>query len=289
MRLLTLKTVLVATDLDDGSRVALQAAKELAQAGGAELHVVHVSESPEASRAVNEALERAELRPDQVRVHVVGGQPGHAIGALGNQIDADVIVMGPHRKQPADAERRAVGSTALEVVTHATAPCLVAAHPLRVPLNRVVVAVDLSDTSRGALMIGLSWASALRAKGRAPNEATKLVGLYVHDARQPADPSALNAELGRVERDAGSWAGVEIESATTQSASAAAGIAEYASANRADLLVLGTRGQGNNGESRLGSVSEQVTQQLALPTLLVPPTVWATYAAGASGSETAVR
>src|SRR5262249_1537728 len=153
-------------DLDEGSRVALQSAKELAQAGGAELHVVHVSEEPEASRAVNEALERAELRPDHVHVHLVGGDPGRANGKLGDQRDADVIVMGPHRQHADNPGQRAVGSTAMQVVTNTSAPCLVAAHPLRVPLSRVVVGVDLSDTSRGALMIGLSWASALRAKGR---------------------------------------------------------------------------------------------------------------------------
>src|SRR6476660_1984946 len=73
MRLLTMKTVLVATDLDEGSRVALETAKELARAGGAELHVVHVSEEPSANRAVNAALEQAELRPDDVHVHMIGG------------------------------------------------------------------------------------------------------------------------------------------------------------------------------------------------------------------------
>src|SRR5215813_10034592 len=47
MRLLTLKTVLVATDLDDSSLVALATGKELAESAGAKLHVIHVSDDRE--------------------------------------------------------------------------------------------------------------------------------------------------------------------------------------------------------------------------------------------------
>lgn len=277
MRLLTLKTVLVATDLDDASFVAVSTGKALAESAGAQLHVVHVSDARDAPSAVQSALERASLEPGDASVHVVGGEPGRAISDLGEKIGADVIVLGPQRRQKREEGRRAFGSMALAAVTGATAPCLVIAQPLRLPLKCVVVAVDLSDTSRGALVTGLSWASALRVQARTPPDGTKLIGLHVRQASQPDDASVLDEELKRVEQDAGKWAGISIEGATSSNPSAAAGIAEFASSNRADLVVLGTRGLGLDRKNRLGSVSAAVTQQLELPLLLVPPAVWTAY------------
>ena len=46
MRLLTLRSVLVATDLHEGSRPALRTAAELARLAGARLHLLHVSAGP---------------------------------------------------------------------------------------------------------------------------------------------------------------------------------------------------------------------------------------------------
>ena len=280
MRLLTLKTVLVATDLDDSSLVALSTGKELAESAGAKLHVVHVSDAPDSSEAVQAVLGRAKLQPGDAAVHLVRGEPSHAISALGDKIGADVIVLGPHRKEPRRERRHPFGSTAMGAVTRATAPCLVLAEPLRLPLECVVVAIDLSDTSRGALVTGLAWASALRAQERAAKNATKLIGLYVQSTQGGESSAAheLDDELNLIERDAGKWASVAIEKATATNASAAAGIVEYANAHDADLVVLGTRGTGLNEEQRLGCVASAVTQTLQLPTLLVPPAVWTAYA-----------
>jgi len=290
MRLLTLKTVLVATDLDDSSLVALATGKELAQSAGARLHVIHVSDARESTDAVQSVLQRGGLQPGDASVHIIGGEPGRAISAFSDKIGADVIVLGPHRKQPPRRERRhPFGSTAMAAVTSAAAPCLVLAQPLRLPLKCVVVGVDLSDTSRGALVTGLAWASALRSPDGAATHETKLIGLYVQP-KQPDESSApreLAGELQQIERDAGEWASVAIEKATATNASAAAGIIEYANANDADLVVLGTRGTGLSDEKRLGCVASAVTQTLQLPTLLVPPTVWTAYAGEPAQSTSA--
>jgi nucleotide-binding universal stress UspA family protein len=280
MRLLTLKTVLVATDLDDSALAALSTGKQLAGSAGAKLHVVHVSAGGEATDAVQSVLQKGGLEPGDATVHIIDGEPGRAISALSDKIGADVIVLGPHRKQRQRERRHPFGSTAMEAVTSAAAPCLVLAQPLRLPLACVVVGVDLSDTSRGALVIGLAWASALRTQARDSTHTTKLIGLYVKPGEADGSSAAreLDEELTLIERDAGEWASVAIERATATNASAAAGIIEYANAHNADLVVLGTRGAGLNEQKRLGCVASAVTQVLQLPTLLVPPTVWTAYA-----------
>src|SRR5690606_15872693 len=75
-------------------------------------------------------------------------------------VEADLIVIGPHR-------RRAVGdaflgSTADRVIRSAGAPCLVVRGPLSLPLRRVVVPIDLSEPAQRALDAALRWSDALR-------------------------------------------------------------------------------------------------------------------------------
>jgi nucleotide-binding universal stress UspA family protein len=283
MRLLTLKTVLVATDLDDKTSIPpLQSAHALAQAAGARLHVVHASTSLNVEGAVHATMDRAGLKPSNGTVHIVSAGAGDAaasIALLASEIRADVIVVGPHRQRRDTASTRTLGNTALMLVRRVSMPCMVVPRPLRLPLRRVVVAVDGSDTARGALLVGLSWASALRVQDHTANAATSLTALRIKESAESterADPHAsiLEDELNRLRRHAGAWAGVTIESAAVASENVAAGIADYSNEHRAELVVLGTRGLGLNADDRLGSVSAAVTQQLSAPALLVPPAVW---------------
>ena len=176
MRLLTLKTILVATELDDAALPAVVAASELAGTAGASLHAVSVATphehgdrgTPDAWAQLANILARAGANADHASIHVLEGDPAFAIGSLADRLRADVIVLGPQRNRQAGV--RTLGGTALAVVTNASSPCLVVSGPFRLPLHRVLVPIDLSDTARGALLVGLSWASALR--GGAPGNST---------------------------------------------------------------------------------------------------------------------
>jgi len=93
----------------------------------------------------------------------------------------------------------------------------------------------------------------------------------------------LEAELNGVRAEAGRWAGVGIESITIVASDVADAIAERAREGRADLIVLGTRGQGLDAVGRLGSVSGAVIRSVDAPVLLVPPAVWASFVTPNSG------
>jgi nucleotide-binding universal stress UspA family protein len=277
VHLLTLTTVMVATDLDDASLPALRTARALAHAAGAALHVVYVSDVLGTPDTLHAILRRAGFTPADCAAHTPAGDPARVLAHLADEIEADVLVLGPHRQQRETGTVQVLGSTALGVVTISTVPCLVIAQPLRLPLERVVVAVDMSDTARGALVVGLSWASALRAP--IVGGSTTLTALHV-SASKTSEGSILERELERVRSDAGTWAGVAITAETVVNADAAAGIAAYANDHRADLVVLGTRGLGQPRVRRLGSVSEAVMKAVEMPVLLVPPAVWVAYARG---------
>ncbi len=281
MRLLRLKTVLTATDLDETASAPLRTAEAVAEAAGATLHVVHVARSNDESERtakLHDMLRRTGLAIDGAATHVVTGDPAHAINLLADRIGADVIVFGPHRRRDATG----LGSMALAVVTNAAVPCLVVEKLLRLPLRRMIVAVDRSDTARGALVIGLAWASALRGRHSA-QEVTTLTALHVRASEPSSDAGSgqsheLAEQVKRLRQDAGDWAGISIESADGVNAAPAMGIATYATEHHADLVVLGTRGLGLDAIGRLGSVSAAVMEQVDVPVLLVPPAVWTSYA-----------
>lgn len=288
MKLLHLKVVLAAIDADESSLETLRAAAELAHAAGARLHVVHATAAgargdhataadAEAARAL---FARSDVKRSEVSLDIVTGEPTHVVRSFADKIRADVIVLGQHRGRRAD--QPSLGSTALGVVTNSWAPCLVLSQPMRLPLEHVLVPVDLSNTSRGALRVALSWASALRratkGSGAAAHDSATLTALFVDAAKRHASPQALDDELDHLRREAGTWAGVSVRGVVVAKSDIAEAIAEYVGEHRSDLIVLGTRGLGSDAVGRLGSVALGVLRRMDQPILLVPPAVWESYA-----------
>ena len=288
MRLLTLRTLLVATDLTPTSDLALDAGRKLAAAAGASLHIAHVAPpgarpGPEDETRAGHAhsLRAAMVHTDELmteeRFHMLTGQPAMAIASLASNIGADLIILGRHRDGVPGGR---VGSTAYAVIGHATAPCLVIKRPIALPLRRVLVATDLSETARGALLVALAWASALRE--RVPGAAEPdLVAFHV-GAKGPGaradEQEIMDYELELVRESAGSWAGVQVEGTISSGDDPATAIVEAATRQPPELVVMGTRAVRTPGDSELGSISDAVVRHLDVPVLLVPPTVWRAYA-----------
>jgi nucleotide-binding universal stress UspA family protein len=288
---LRLRNIVVATELEHAALPAVIAASRLAAAAGASLHVVSVATSQkqnppddsgvqESEDALAAILERAGA-PEKSRTYLLDGDAAFAIGSLARRVQADAIVLGPHRERHAGDS--AFGSTALSVVTNAFSPCMVVSTPVRLPLRRVLVPIDLSDTARGALLVALSWASALRGGARENPSRTDvdLTVLYVRKGSrtdEPSPPQALEREIEYMRKAGGTWAGVSIKAETIVGADATQAIVDYVGKNDWDLVVMGTRGLGLDPVGRLGSVTESVTRVIDPPVLLVPPAVWQEHA-----------
>ncbi|HEU4455348.1 MAG TPA: universal stress protein [Longimicrobium sp.] len=270
MRLLTLKSVLVATDLDASSAIALRTAARLAALAGARLHLVHVSDqtvSGGESRLRELLRETAPDAPGVESAQILRGPPAEAIVDRAARVDADVVILGPHRRGTGQAGE--LGSTAASVVRTAPCPCLVTAAELRLPLERVIAAIDLSEAAGGVLSVALTWASALRPSGGKAG----LTALYV--APSPAGDTGrrVREEVQRTRARAGGASFVEIDERLEAGSDPAAEILRHAASDAADLLVVGTRGA-DQPSSDLGSVSAAVARATPCPLLLVPPAVW---------------
>lgn len=290
MRILALKTVLAATDLRDDSLSTLRAAHTISRAAGATLHVVHVGPVGFGNgEATHAQLGQIGVPLDQATVHTVPGEPADGVIGLARELCADVIVIGPHGPGRFTDRRSGVG-TALRIATGAPVPCLIVGEEAHIPLRRVIVALDGSDTSRGAMQVALGWASGLRSHASGDAQTT-LIALHVdNESRTDAEHAEACAlaeqRIGKLREDAGSWAGIEIDYEVVRSPNVAAAIAEFATSEKADLVVMGTRGVGLDDSPRLGSISSAVSEQLKLPLLLIPPAMWLQLTAeGAQAAE----
>ena len=270
MWLLALRSILVATDLGEASRPALRTAARLAPLAGARLHLLHVADDPPPG---GEARLREHFRgavpeaPEPDAVAVIPGSPAAVIVEHALRVGADAVILGPHRRVGATQE---MGSTAAGVVRTAPCPCLVAATELRLPLERVVVPIDLSEIAGGALSVALSWASALRP----PGGEAHLTALHVTPPpAPPAAGQAVREEVRRARARAGGAARVEIREVVAPGSDPVEEILRGAVAESADLLVMGARGMAG-AASGLGSVSAAVARRTPCPLLLVPPTAW---------------
>jgi nucleotide-binding universal stress UspA family protein len=274
MRLFALRSILVASDLGELSLPAVRAAVELARLAGARLHLLHVT---------NAAIGDAEFRlRDQARlaasgdvrgasVHVVAGAPGAEIVKHATRVDADVIVLGVHRRRGQSA---ALGTTATGVVDAAACPCLIVAGNLRLPLERVMAPIDFSEAAPGSLAVALTWASALRR----PNGEAELTVLHVAaDSASEADREALNREVERIRSWAGGAARVRLHEQVIPSPDPADEILQRAATGAADLIVMGTgatAAERDSPERRVGRVTAAVMHDTSVPVLVVPPRAW---------------
>jgi nucleotide-binding universal stress UspA family protein len=270
MRVLSLRTLLAATDLTDASLHAVRIAAELARLAGARLHVVHAAAEPdaEAGRVLAGRLREVGVMPERLASVRVEREPAHAaVVRRADEVEADAIVLGPHGGD-------GLGSTADRVVRTAGVPCLVLPGPLRLPLGRVLAPVDLSAASRGSLLAALTWTSALRRRAAHGPGATELCVLHVAPAGDGEAAGALHREVEAVCARTVGFAGVELRESVGAGDDAAGEILRQADADGAELLVLGTRGEGAGGGELLGSVSSAVARRSRCPVLLVPPAVW---------------
>ena len=250
----TVRRILVPHDFSDMSEAARSYAAGLAEAFGATVDVLHVTERT-----------RAEL-PFSPGFVVRPGSPPAEIIRFAKDRESDVIVMGTHGRGA--VAHTLLGSFAARVVR--TAPCPVLT--LRLPrrefhLSNVLVAVDFGAASRAALAYG-------GALSRICGAQLHLLHVTENYFLSPivADPHAL--EL-RAEAQLSEWladTGVRVRDARLVidvSDTPAEVIADYARRADIDLVVMGTHGRRTMERLLIGSVAERIVRTAPCPVLTV--------------------
>jgi nucleotide-binding universal stress UspA family protein len=210
---------------------------------------------PPQTNPVRDALARAEreircARGDlEIETTLERGRPASVIIELARQLPADLIVVG-HRGAGA-WETMLLGSVSAEVVDQAPCPVLVARDD---ELGPIVLADDRSVQARSAESLLLDW--------------PVFEGLPV-TVLTVADPgiASVEAECGAVAarlREAGLDAAAEVRQGDP-----APQIIASARAHRANLIIVGTRGQTGVQRLMLGSVARNVLLNAPCSVLVV--------------------
>ncbi|GIG40168.1 universal stress protein [Cellulomonas phragmiteti] len=224
------------------------------------------------------AEEGAQLARDtepQVEVTAVldDGPPAQAL--VDRAAGARLVVVGRHGS--ARLSGVLLGSVALGTVQHAPCPVVVAPRTQldHAATGLVVVGVDGSPQALGALDAAGRYAAGAGAHLRAvacwqvPAHGRSLADwLREHPEVSPAELALQRAEQvlqAGVARVAAHYPQVEVE-ALAEEGPAARVLARHA--ERADLLVVGTRGRGGLAGLVLGSVSQWLVARAACPVLV---------------------
>lgn len=279
--------ILAATDFSTRSTRALRQAGLLAQPGRAQLHIVHVVdddqpeelvrvEKQEAERVLREQADSMpELSGVQTKLMVVTGDPFDGILRTAADVNADLIVMGSHRKQL--LLDIFIGTTIERVIRKGSFPILMVNHEAQRKYEKIVIPVDMSEPSADALRTALSTgliadngATLLHAFSALAAGKMSLVGSdqasidsYIASERQRATDE-LAAFLISKDLTGGRWT-FRVEEGGTMEV-----ISRAVSTTRPDLLIMGTHGRSAFMSALIGSVTEEALRSLNVDILAVP-------------------
>jgi nucleotide-binding universal stress UspA family protein len=274
--------VLVGTDGSVSGQAAVRWAVEFAARTGSELLVATAWPPPFANvspRVYDELRADAEQRLDRewcspardaglgYESVVLAGDPRHALLEAADERDADLVVVGP-RGSGSHPHALHLGSVTHHLVHHTERP--LAAIPASARIGeptRIEVGVDGSDGSARAV----EWCRAV-----ANTTKTEVLAVYADaalaESGTPTDPArAYQAALG----DCEGWArplveaGIPTRTLVVDDEPVTA-LTETGIRERADMVVVGTRGRGGFTGLRLGSTALKVLHHSGLPVVLVP-------------------
>lgn len=282
--MIPVRSILAATDLTPSGAPVLRSAANLARAFDASLHVLYVGPvgseadaskhetqlSEQVRRCLQSGSEEDESTTD-VETAVVYDRPYHGILVHAAAVDADLIVVGPHRGSSAGA--RWQQTTAERIVGSADVPCLVVNAEIAPPIRHAGVAVDFGMASRGAAVLTGAWLPQLGG-GESPPTLS-----LVHVA--PSDDAdirtTLDAEVERIRSgDLGATPieGGAVHGVLRTGSGVASAVRQWAADAEIDLLVTSTAARRGWRRILKGSTATMLTTQVSCPVLLVPPSLW---------------
>lgn len=303
-----IQSVLVASDLSHASDEVVRSAAGFAERSGAALHVLHAVEHVgrpfshadfplvRLSGMMQLARERLheQLRrtlPDGVATRSVRVDSGNAVATIlqrAAEVEADLVVVGPHREWMPGSF--ALGSTPQRLVEELTIPCLVAKGSVSFPLGRILLPVAESDVRRGLLSVAGSWLGAfaeqevLHVKGRVPTELRLL-----HVVRTPfewrAFSGALAGEMRALGENLSFSSHYQLKKSIAWSRSPAREIIRASQDLGVDAIAMGLRGHGAFLRAIVGSISATVLKEAERPILLFPPRMCEEWAFNRAGDD----
>ena len=271
-----MRKFLIATDLSARSDRALERAVMLAKEHDAHLTIVHVvdedlppaladSQQSAAENAIRKQLDAlTAAEPVDVSAEIVFGRPHIATLGMAEKMEAEMIILGVHRKDAFKDLFR--GTTAERIVRGSAVPVLLVKDRPDNPYQRIMVAVDFSVFSRRTVEFAVRFA---------PSGAFHLVHaydipfrgfLYGQGTRKDvSEQHQLRFEQMIEQEMAAFLKGLQPKAPkmerVLEEGSARDVIHQEVERLKPDLLVVGTHGRTGVAQALLGSIAEDLLSQ----------------------------
>lgn len=283
----SIKNIICPIDLSESSKKAYRAAKYLSDTMGAELWILHVlpeatdfysSLYPDLSDLMGGIQEHIEDKIDAVidtkdpLIHrvVLSGKPCEEIIKFQEHKNADLIVMGA--KGISAIESILLGNTADRVLRNAKCPVVITHGDFKTySIHKILVPTDLSEFSEYALERVLDVARATSAE----IDLLHVLDVHTYDSNKVEDfmKSDKGEILQKKVRDAMKMPGgaedVTINKVLVRGFEISAEIANYASENKVDMIVMASHGRRGIQKLLLGSVTDKVIRIAPCPVMAV--------------------
>lgn len=284
------RPVLVGVDATAAARDAVAAGRALADRLGTSVELVHATpdawaiptvsmslpvrpdELNDAARhaaraAIGNALNGDAATDDQLaRLLICTGRAAAVIRDVVAETDAQLVVLGG--KHHSTLGRWVAGSTAHSLVRSLDVPLFVSAHG-RLPIRRMLVAVDLSEAAVPTVDHALRFARALEAEVHVLHVVEPLP-LLPETPLQLSDDDVYEHARQHLERHV--WPHVDEARVTTgiRRGPSVDVIKEVVKERLADVVVVGSHGKGWVDRILIGSTTERVLSGLPASVLVVP-------------------
>lgn len=292
----SIKTIVVATDLSQTADIAVEQAAALAMRCGAKLWMLHVfndglwasikgiydaehwSGNEPVLSARNRLSQQVREVADRHGIVVTGetrtGRATAEIARFLTEQQADLLVVGEHGEDWIGDT--VIGGTALKVLEQANVPVLLVRRPASADYSTVIVATDFSDNAKRAAQLALNWFPAsshylahayfvpFEGRMRMAGATSDDIDRYRNDEQARADTKmrTLRGSLDIPETARIQWINLRGHPASV--------LFELSGRHAADLVVIGKHGGTVIEERLLGSVTQNVLYHGTNSVLLVP-------------------
>ncbi len=282
-----LERILLPLDFGPGSDCVVAAAIGVAKAFDSEVHLLYVlpkldGASPDVQELIQMARQEAANRLAEVRVRlehagvhamegtVVAGTPFDQIARHSEEIDANVVIVGP--RSAAGVEGRGSSTTTERLCRKSSKPVWIVNAGSGVGPESMLCPVDCSLPSRRALRNAIHLARRFDAKLfilHVVPPMAELLGI-IPSVKQGMERKHVQSETSRFEGFLGEFDfhGVRYEKVVREGTPADS-IIDSASEFAADLIIMGSVGRTGVSRILLGSVASKVVRNLPCSTVVV--------------------
>lgn len=282
-----MRRILIATDFSSRADRAIRRAVLLAHQFDCDLAVTHVVDDDQAQSLVDVERRESQLLLDKLahglrnsdglrcEAYPALGEPFEQIPRLARDLGADLIVLGPYRRDR--LKNFFMGATAERIIRSSATAVLMANGVPAAPYEHVLLATDFSDHARRAIAVaqglGVLETAQVCAMHAYQTSADSLMTRTAANAAHRQDSLVAEAAVALADLKAlAAAADLNLADQIVEriELSAAETIRAVASRVRADLVIVGAQGRSALAQAWLGSVSQDLLRFADIDILVVP-------------------